>query len=89
MKQCDHIVGDLNGFVTQSEVVEKIKSECKSWNYYSKNMISYGGDSKRYKTDHKPIDFVDRIKSHMTHFNYCPYCGEKIDWESIKRELAV
>lgn len=30
-------------------------------------------------------DYVDRRKStNITRFEYCPYCGEKINWKSIK-----
>lgn len=32
-------------------------------------------------------DYADRRKStNLTRFNYCPYCGEKINWKCIKEE---
>jgi hypothetical protein len=32
-------------------------------------------------------DYFDKRKSvNMTRFDYCPYCGNKIDWKSFKKE---
>lgn len=29
-------------------------------------------------------DYIDRRKStNITRFNYCPFCGEKINWKTI------
>ena len=34
-------------------------------------------------------DYADGRKGHnLTKFNYCPYCGKKIDWKKIKSEEA-
>lgn len=30
-------------------------------------------------------DYLDRRKRYMSHFNYCPYCGEKIYWEKMRK----
>ena len=32
------------------------------------------------------VDYCDRRKStDLTRFEYCPMCGEKIDWKAIKK----
>lgn len=32
-------------------------------------------------------DYADRRKStNLTRFEFCPYCGKKIDWKKIKEE---
>lgn len=32
-------------------------------------------------------DYCDRRKStNLTRFEFCPYCGKKIDWKKIKEE---
>ena len=32
-------------------------------------------------------DYADRRKStNLTRFEFCPYCGKKIDWKKIKSE---
>jgi len=35
------------------------------------------------------IDYTDKRKStNITHFDYCPYCGEKINWKDFRRVIA-
>lgn len=37
-----------------------------------------------YKT-YSLSDYCDKRKStDLTQFNYCPFCGKKIDWKAIK-----
>ena len=35
----------------------------------------------------KPLDFLDKRKGYSRLFNYCPYCGEKINYKLIKENL--
>jgi hypothetical protein len=35
----------------------------------------------------KPIDFFDRRKGFSRLFNYCPNCGEKINYKILKEKL--
>lgn len=31
------------------------------------------------------VDYFDRRKNtNFNHFNYCPYCGKKIDWKQLR-----
>ena len=82
---CDHTVGVLHDLVVQSEISELLKNESEGWNSHAKTMMSLG--SKSYRSDHKPLDFIDRRRGFMVIFNNCPYCGEEIDWKTIKSKL--
>lgn len=31
------------------------------------------------------LDYLDRRKGLATHYNYCPYCGKKLDYKKIKQ----
>jgi len=81
---CNHTLGYINDFISQCEIIDVIKNECYRWNQHGKTMAELTGDTKKYKSDRKPIDFLDRRHGYMTIFNYCPYCGEKINWKDIK-----
>ncbi len=42
----------------------------------------YGIDSKVYM----PSDYADKRKStDLCRYDYCPFCGKKIDWKAIKK----
>ncbi len=86
---CDHTVGYLHDWVQQSELKETLESEAYGWNKHSKTMNSLTrGNEKLLKEDYEPKEFLDRRKGGcMTMFNYCPYCGEKINWADIKKAI--
>ena len=85
---CDHTVGYLHGFVTASEIAKTLKNEAISLNSYNEtlNRLTRGNDNL-LKEDYHPRDFIDRRRGHMKMFNHCPYCGEKINWREIKKEI--
>lgn len=31
-----------------------------------------------------PYDAVNRKSTNLTRFDFCPYCGKKIDWKEIR-----
>jgi len=41
-----------------------------------------------WKKDMTPKKLIDGRKRYFTKFMFCPYCGEKIDWGTIKLSLA-
>ncbi len=84
---CDHTIAYMSSFIIQSEIVNVIKNECREWNNYGLKMIGLVGKKKEYRSDRKPIEFLDRRRGYMTMFNNCPYCGEKINWGEIKKAL--
>ena len=80
--QCDHTVSYLHNFVTESELTAVLKAEVQSWNSYGER------DERIIPREYKATDFLDRRKGYITMFNHCPYCGDKIDWRSIKKHIA-
>lgn len=85
---CDHTIGILHEPVVKSEIVRVLKNEAHGWNSHSQTMNSLTrGNEKLMKEDYKPVDFLDRRRGYMTMFNHCPYCGEKINWRSIRKEI--
>ena len=85
---CDHTVGYLHDWVCQSELKAKLDSEAYGWSSHSKTMNSLTRNNERLlREDYKPKEFLDRRKNYMTMFNYCPYCGEKIDWKEINKAI--
>jgi len=84
---CDHTVAYMNDFITQANIVTMVECECDSWNLDAKTMLAITGDRKQYRTDRKPIEFLDRRRGYMRMFNFCPDCGEKIDWREIKKAV--
>ena len=85
---CDHTLGYLHDWIYQSEIKERLKSEAFGWNSHSRTMNSLTrGNGKLLKEDYKPSDFLDRRKGYMNMFNFCPDCGEKINWKAIKKAI--
>ena len=84
---CDHTVAYMHGFITQSEVVQVVKNECRGWNTHGEAMANLTSNKKEYRSDRKPAEFLDRRRGYMTMFNNCPYCGEKINWREIKKAI--
>ena len=54
-------------------------------------MYEFAQTDPLYKQIHKPWpyslnDYLDKRKSvNITRFNFCPVCGEKIDWEAMRK----
>ena len=36
----------------------------------------------------KPDDLLDKNKHYIDIFNYCPLCGQRIDWKAIRKDVA-
>ena len=90
-KPCLHIVGILEGNqVDEDDLPQKLKNSANVWNRHAdtvNSLYGYVGD-KAKKNDYKPADFLDAIRGMMgAKFKFCPYCGEKIGWAKIKRDL--
>lgn len=53
----------------------------------------YGGDNSMNFLDLKEfikgdLKFLDGRRCLLTMYNYCPYCGKKIDWKKIKKLIS-
>ena len=70
--------------VTFEELITEVKDNNKTYRY----AIEEYGFSLIQQL--KLSDYFDRRKStNLNHFNYCPYCGEKIDWKKLKIGAAA
>ena len=66
--------------VTLAELKGYIERE-KRLSEYSKNSDRWQSMCNKYTLD----DYCDKRKStDLTRFNYCPFCGKRIDWKTIK-----
>lgn len=87
MSKCEHIIGLYN----YCEGVENITLKDLKW-YINNNNNTYKYIINKYPNDKEKIqkpfqfkDYADRRKStNLDRYNYCPICGEKIDWKKIK-----
>lgn len=69
--------------VTYDDLKEKIKSNNETFEYglsiYGEDFVN--GLMKKIKLK----DYFDKRKNtNLNRFNYCPYCGEKINWKKLK-----
>nr|DAH86709.1 MAG TPA: endonuclease [Caudoviricetes sp.] len=69
--------------VTYDNLKEKVKSNNESFEY---GLIKYGEDFMNgLMKELKIKDYFDKRKNtNLNRFNYCPYCGKKIDWKELK-----
>ena len=70
---------DNNDLITLDELKEYLEEE----KAYDKKIY------EMYGIEFRPLytlkDYADGRKGHnLTKFNYCPYCGKRIDWKKIK-----
>ena len=88
MDKCEHIIGMLYDYentkiITLPNLLEHIKRE-KDFADYQKQQNGYIIFNDRVCSME---DYCDKSKdSDLERFEYCPICGEKIDWEKIKEE---
>lgn len=71
------------GLVTYDDLKEKVKNNNETFEYglstYGENFMN--GLMKELKIN----DYFDKRKNtNFNRFNYCPYCGKKIDWKELK-----
>lgn len=77
MAECEHIIAffydyENTDIITLKELKEHIANERRR---YVKYYITWY---------YKPSDYSDMSKDvDIERFNYCPKCGEKIDWENL------
>ena len=83
-----HLVDD-SWIITLDELKKEI-SDTKYLNDIVKD--EYGhveGFERLLHKEYNLIDYADRRKAtNLVHFDYCPCCGKKIDWSSIRKEAS-
>ena len=81
MENCNHLLGHLHDYDYIPLRFLTIKEELHFQSESSFRMKEEGFSKKGCK----PLDYLDRRQGMSEQFNYCPYCGEKINWKAIKR----
>ena len=90
MSEHECIIGLLNDYdntklVTVNELLEEIKDQYEVYDYKCSLYIKY--NLGEIKPPYTLKDYADKRKStNLTRFEFCPYCGQKIDWKQIKNE---
>lgn len=85
IKKCECYIGikydyENTELVTLAELKGYIERE-KRLSEYHKNSDWWQSMCNKYTLD----DYCDKRKStDLTRFNYCPFCGKRIDWKTIK-----
>lgn len=86
---CDHWIGLLrDNKLRLSNYVSMLDSEAFGWNKHADTMNWLNGNTK-LKNDWRPSDFLDGRKALTDSFNYCPECGEKLNWKLLKQSVSV
>ena len=88
IEKCECCIGIINDYnntrmVTLAELKEHIKDRLELRDYNRKMLLTkeYNHHFKYWYLE----EYCDKRKStDLTRFNYCPLCGKKIDWKSIK-----
>ena len=66
---------------TLSDLEEEVK---KNNYYYNKNKGTIYETKRPYQLE----DYFNRRKNtNIDHFDYCPFCGKKIDWKKFREDL--
>lgn len=84
--KCDCIVGNFYGYdyepaLSVSGIYQEAVDALRSWN----NIYKYIPNTKKPISD--PSGYFDRRKGMFNMNIYCPNCGTKIDWKSIKKDI--
>ena len=85
IEKCECCIGikydyENTELVTLAELKGYIERE-KRLSEYHKNSDWWQSMCNKYTLD----DYCDKRKStDLTRFNYCPFCGKRIDWKAIK-----
>lgn len=91
MEEHECIIGEWLDYesaelITFTELKEKVKQNNNTFEYglntYGEHFMNGLMKELRLK------DYFDNRKNlNLNKFNYCPYCGEKINWKKYKEEL--
>lgn len=81
---CEHIVGILHNYEdTDLFTFAKLKEKSSENIRFSKIYPEFFENDKIYTMS----DYCDKREStDLERFNFCPLCGEKIDWKGMKEK---
>lgn len=84
--ECECVIGlvyktDDSVLVTLDELKKHIED-----NLYFNEIAIHHGSPHLMRKVHTLSDYADKRKStNLKRFDFCPYCGKKIDWKRIRR----
>lgn len=78
MSNCNCFIGYLSG---EELFIDSFKVQVKYLSDYQKRIEVYGIMHGPAQTEKQ---LIDGRKGYLMKFNYCPYCGTKIDWKKLK-----
>lgn len=90
IKSCECIIGlrhdyDNTELVNLGELKEHIKTQ-KQFKENHKDSELWRAITDDFRDVYSLEDYCDRRKNtDLTRFEFCPFCGQKIDWKKIKR----
>ena len=76
-KECDCFIGFLSGEDVKKSNFIRLVNDIVTLQPELKKYGILNGEPQTAK------QIVDGRKGYLSRFNYCPYCGEKINWKDI------
>jgi len=80
----DHCVGLLYGLYSSLPINIYLRNVKRVIQKLHEIDIERFEDGQLYRNVREPIEFIDDLNIYGKWFNYCPWCGEKINLEEIK-----
>lgn len=84
-KTCNCWIGVLNIYDQTQEnnlyldsYIEKLKHESK---------MSFLTSTTSFLPSFSPVDYIDRRRDLANLFNFCPWCGTKINWTLLHKNI--
>ena len=73
MNKCEHTIGIMRDYFSVATLMTK------------NELVGHVEDKCSL---YSLKDYCDRRRAtNFQHFNYCPCCGQKIDWDKIREEI--
>ena len=85
---CDCFIGMLNDYDNTGLItINELKEHIKETEDFVDMVKANGYNDLAHRKAYSLSDYCDKRKAtDLTRFDYCPKCGEKIDWKGIKNE---
>lgn len=84
--KCNHLLGILNSFNQTDENNLYLNSYVEKLYQLSETSIELAKHNMA-RAPIFPKSYIDKRKGFATLFNYCPYCGEKLNWKKLRQML--
>lgn len=91
----EHVIGlyhdaDNSSLITLVELKNKCSIEVEIKKIIDVDPVYASIYHSTYFCNYKIGDYLDRRKStNLSRFDYCPVCGNKIDWKKMREDNAI